>query len=109
MSEPVDVYGMFHALCDIAITEYPTAGQRRIEHARHSLSLAMGYVWGMEDGGMPEVREAYGREVNAYWEFAYMYAITDLLYRMERIYTMPSVRHAWQSFRAGIDLREYAS
>jgi hypothetical protein len=104
MSEYVDLFGMFHALCD-----NPDATPRRIEHARQSLSLAMGYVWGMEDNGMPAVTSAYGREVNAYWEFAYMYAITDLLYRMERIYSMPSVRHAWQSFRAGIDLREYAS
>jgi hypothetical protein len=106
MGEAVDLYGMFRALEDQLKERFPNYS-RSVEDCRQSLALAIGYVWGREDAGDRKIIEVYGREVQASWEFGYMYGIVCLMYKLEMIYSKPSVCDAFAAFRASRDLREY--
>lgn len=106
MSEAVDVYGMFITLEEQLTARFPDS-RRSVAACHESLAMAVGYVWGREDAGDRKVIEVYGREVQASWEFGYMYGILCLMYRLEMIFSKPTVRDAYNAFRASRDLTEY--
>lgn len=105
LASKVDLWGMFDALERQYLASRP--GVKRAHHAREMLCQAMAYVWGWEDAGRARVAVAYGRDVHADHEFAYMYGIVAIMYDMDMIHSRPSIRDAWRAFQASIDLRDY--
>ncbi len=107
VAESVDLHGMYAGLQEIVRQEWPervAASKIEYSHGYHDHSLW--YAWGRMDGG-EAVTHAYGRRVDAAWEFGQMMAILALLYATERRYSMPSIQSAWVAFKAGIDLDQY--
>jgi hypothetical protein len=97
----VDLSGMYRAMGDML--DHPGA-RRLMDEMREA---ARGYVWGHEDAGGQRVREAYGREVCADWEFCHMYGIYYAMYMLGMIGSKQPIQDAYRAFRASQDFGTY--
>lgn len=98
----VDVWGMYQAMKAML----PMGARNVMDELRET---ARGYVWGHEDASGRRVREAYGREVCADWEFCHMYGIYHAMYSLGMIGSRQPIQEAYRAFCASRDISSYAS